>query len=147
MSIISSTSLKKRKTAPRWSIKTLGSKKSFNEDLLEIPDNIPFVSIDTIPISSPPLLGSHPGIETSGRILFELNYSSKEVMAMACDSKVNCTCTYACPRHGKCCECVTYHRVSQCGSELLSFCSFRIINSKKKPARKATQPVVAGLCP
>ena len=35
MSIISSTSLKKRKTAPRWSIKTLGSKKSFDEDLLE----------------------------------------------------------------------------------------------------------------
>lgn len=29
---------------------------------------------------------------------------------MACDSKTKCTCTYACSRHGKCCECVAYHR-------------------------------------
>ncbi len=26
-------------------------------------------------------------------------------------NKANCTCTYAgCPRMGKCCECVAYHR-------------------------------------
>lgn len=29
---------------------------------------------------------------------------------MACDSKTHCTCTYSCSRHGKCCECVAYHR-------------------------------------
>jgi hypothetical protein len=29
---------------------------------------------------------------------------------MACESKTNCTCTASCSRHGKCCECVTYHR-------------------------------------
>ncbi len=33
---------------------------------------------------------------------------------MECDAKKNvkdCTCTYhSCPRKGKCCECVTYHR-------------------------------------
>ncbi|QCX32639.1 hypothetical protein FDN13_02385 [Caloramator sp. E03] len=29
---------------------------------------------------------------------------------MVCDSKANCTCTYPCSRHGKCCECVLYHR-------------------------------------
>lgn len=23
-----------------------------------------------------------------------------------------CKCTYSCPRHGKCCECVRYHRSS-----------------------------------
>ena len=29
---------------------------------------------------------------------------------MACKQK-DCTCTYtSCVRHGKCCECVTYHR-------------------------------------
>ncbi|HEY8344782.1 MAG TPA: DUF6485 family protein [Bacillota bacterium] len=30
---------------------------------------------------------------------------------MACVSKTECTCTYStCSRHGKCCECVAYHR-------------------------------------
>jgi hypothetical protein len=29
---------------------------------------------------------------------------------MICDSKADCTCTYDCPRHGKCCECVSYHK-------------------------------------
>jgi len=30
---------------------------------------------------------------------------------MACENKVQCTCTYnSCPHHGKCCECVAYHR-------------------------------------
>ena len=29
---------------------------------------------------------------------------------MACDNKVDCTCTYpGCPRKGKCCECLKYH--------------------------------------
>jgi len=23
---------------------------------------------------------------------------------------INCTCTYPCGRHGKCCECVAYHQ-------------------------------------
>ncbi|NLO99686.1 MAG: hypothetical protein GX386_05285 [Clostridiaceae bacterium] len=32
---------------------------------------------------------------------------------MACNNTVNCTCTYtSCSRHGKCCECVAYHRRS-----------------------------------
>jgi len=31
---------------------------------------------------------------------------------MACkeNKHINCTCTYSCSRHGKCCECVEYHR-------------------------------------
>lgn len=29
---------------------------------------------------------------------------------MACENKLKCTCTYSCVRHGKCCECVDYHR-------------------------------------
>ena len=29
---------------------------------------------------------------------------------MACESTVKCTCSYPCPRRGKCCECVAYHR-------------------------------------
>ncbi len=30
---------------------------------------------------------------------------------MACEHNGNiiCPCTYSCPRHGKCCECVAYH--------------------------------------
>ncbi|HAF60202.1 MAG: DUF6485 family protein [Anaerovoracaceae bacterium] len=33
---------------------------------------------------------------------------------MTCDNTIDCTCTYAsCPRHGKCCECVLYHRRSR----------------------------------
>jgi hypothetical protein len=31
---------------------------------------------------------------------------------MACNSKINCTCSYSCSRKGKCCECVDYHRKS-----------------------------------
>lgn len=32
---------------------------------------------------------------------------------MACDNTVKCLCTYtSCSRHGKCCECVSYHRSS-----------------------------------
>jgi len=35
---------------------------------------------------------------------------------MECEAgkkKTDCTCTYpSCPRHGKCCECVIYHRRS-----------------------------------
>lgn len=26
---------------------------------------------------------------------------------------IECNCTYSCPKHGKCCECVAYHR--RCG--------------------------------
>ena len=29
---------------------------------------------------------------------------------MACDNTRPCPCTYDCPRHGKCCECVAHHR-------------------------------------
>lgn len=29
---------------------------------------------------------------------------------MACDNTNECTCTYSCSRHKKCCECVAYHR-------------------------------------
>ena len=28
---------------------------------------------------------------------------------MACENTKNCPCTYDCPRHGKCCECVAHH--------------------------------------
>ncbi len=32
---------------------------------------------------------------------------------MACNNTINCTCTYtSCSHHGKCCECVAYHRQS-----------------------------------
>uniref|UniRef100_A0A7C3J5P8 Cytosolic protein n=1 Tax=candidate division WOR-3 bacterium TaxID=2052148 RepID=A0A7C3J5P8_UNCW3 len=28
-----------------------------------------------------------------------------------CDNKNDCSCTYpGCERHGKCCECISYHR-------------------------------------
>lgn len=30
--------------------------------------------------------------------------------SMSCDNKRPCPCTYDCPRHGKCCECVAHHR-------------------------------------
>jgi len=26
-----------------------------------------------------------------------------------CDNKFECPCTYSCPRHAKCCECVENH--------------------------------------
>jgi len=30
---------------------------------------------------------------------------------MACDNKHECTCPKTdCPRHGKCCDCVAFHR-------------------------------------
>ncbi len=30
---------------------------------------------------------------------------------MNCSNIIKCTCTYtSCSRHGKCCECVAYHR-------------------------------------
>lgn len=30
---------------------------------------------------------------------------------MACSNTVQCTCTYAsCSHHGKCCECIDFHR-------------------------------------
>ena len=29
---------------------------------------------------------------------------------MSCDNTRPCPCTAACPRHGKCCECVAHHR-------------------------------------
>lgn len=28
----------------------------------------------------------------------------------SCENKRPCSCTYDCPRHGKCCECVAHHR-------------------------------------
>ncbi|MCL2111650.1 MAG: DUF6485 family protein [Clostridiales bacterium] len=30
---------------------------------------------------------------------------------MSCEhnNSMNCTCTYSCPRRGKCCECLSYH--------------------------------------
>lgn len=30
---------------------------------------------------------------------------------MACNNKIQCSCTYtSCSHHGKCCECIDYHR-------------------------------------
>lgn len=30
---------------------------------------------------------------------------------MTCNNNVQCNCTYtSCSRHGKCCECIAYHR-------------------------------------
>ena len=33
---------------------------------------------------------------------------------MACEhnASIKCNCTYSCSKHGKCCECVSYHRGS-----------------------------------
>ncbi|MDR1133474.1 MAG: DUF6485 family protein [Synergistaceae bacterium] len=33
---------------------------------------------------------------------------------MACGNNlsISCNCTFSCSRHGKCCECVAYHRGS-----------------------------------
>ncbi|HPY95703.1 MAG TPA: DUF6485 family protein [Candidatus Cloacimonadota bacterium] len=31
---------------------------------------------------------------------------------MDCNNVQPCNCTYPCPRHGKCCECVASHRVN-----------------------------------
>lgn len=30
---------------------------------------------------------------------------------MSCENNkaIKCACTFSCPRHGKCCECVAYH--------------------------------------
>jgi len=29
---------------------------------------------------------------------------------MACENTLECTCTYPCSKHGKCCECIAYHK-------------------------------------
>ncbi len=29
---------------------------------------------------------------------------------MSCNNNNDCTCTYPCSRHGKCCECIQYHK-------------------------------------
>jgi hypothetical protein len=31
---------------------------------------------------------------------------------MSCEhnTSIKCNCTYSCSKHGKCCDCVTYHR-------------------------------------
>ena len=31
-------------------------------------------------------------------------------MMQHCDNTRECPCTYDCPRHGRCCDCVAYHR-------------------------------------
>ena len=36
--------------------------------------------------------------------------SERGGLYMACDNTRPCPCTYNCPRHGKCCECVAHHR-------------------------------------
>lgn len=36
-------------------------------------------------------------------------------MKTNCDNTRPCPCTYPCPRHGKCCECVAYHRDKEGG--------------------------------
>lgn len=37
--------------------------------------------------------------------------TEKEYTTMAnCSNNRPCPCTYDCPRHGKCCECVAHHR-------------------------------------
>ena len=33
-----------------------------------------------------------------------------EVMIMGCANVEFCPCTWDCPRHAKCCECVAHHR-------------------------------------
>lgn len=37
-----------------------------------------------------------------------------------CQNNRKCPCTYPCPHHGKCCECVAYH----CGRNELPACYF-----------------------
>ena len=39
----------------------------------------------------------------------------KEERKPNCDNTRPCPCTYPCPRHGKCCECVAYHRDKESG--------------------------------
>lgn len=34
---------------------------------------------------------------------------------MNCDNKMPCSCTYDCPQHGKCCQCVVHHRDNEGG--------------------------------
>lgn len=34
----------------------------------------------------------------------------RDEMSHYCDNTRPCPCTYDCPRHGKCCECVAHHR-------------------------------------
>ena len=29
---------------------------------------------------------------------------------MSCENNSDCACTYPCARHGKCCQCIKYHR-------------------------------------
>ena len=31
-------------------------------------------------------------------------------MESICSNQNPCPCTYDCPRHGRCCDCVAYHR-------------------------------------
>ena len=40
---------------------------------------------------------------------------TKERIMANCDNTRPCPCTYPCPRHGKCCECVAYHRDKEGG--------------------------------
>jgi len=30
---------------------------------------------------------------------------------MACNNTNNCNCSFSCSHHGKCCECVNYHKI------------------------------------
>ncbi|MCI9372406.1 MAG: hypothetical protein HFI52_03285 [Lachnospiraceae bacterium] len=34
----------------------------------------------------------------------------EEIRVEECSNSRPCTCTYDCPRHGRCCECVAHHR-------------------------------------
>lgn len=49
--------------------------------------------------------------------IYNLEFSEKQYMLfnnaalMVCDNDASkCSCSSSCPRHGKCCECVTFHR-------------------------------------
>jgi hypothetical protein len=78
---------------------TVGSRIEYEDNMGRFGDsNIDFLDFLTIIAI---INMSNPSISAFWR-------SSK----MACDSRTTCTCTYPCSRHGKCCECVAYHRRS-----------------------------------
>lgn len=57
------------------------------------------------------------GVDTVGKMRHNQKSASarKEERMPNCDNTRPCPCTYPCPRHGKCCECVAYHRDKEGG--------------------------------
>lgn len=55
--------------------------------------------------------GDTPSKKRLRRSTCRLRPKKKEKNTMpTCENTRPCPCTYPCPRHGKCCECVAHHR-------------------------------------